>query len=122
MSDIFRDSVLRLSHVPGVSGALVVDVTAGVPVVEELKPHTDGTAIAALAASLFRRTVQASDTAGFGSLNSLQLSADHGQMFIAGANDLLVVALLEDDTQIGRVRMEANRAARRLQGTDEANA
>jgi len=122
MSDIFRDSVLRLSHVPGVSGALIVDVSAGVPVIEELKPHTDGTAIAALAAALFRRTVQASDTAGFGGLGSLQLSADHGQMFIAGANDLLVVALLEDDAQIGRVRMEANRAARALRGLDEANA
>jgi predicted regulator of Ras-like GTPase activity (Roadblock/LC7/MglB family) len=121
VSDIYRDAVLRLSHVPGVSGALVVDVSAGVPVVEELKPHASGTAIAALAASLFQRTQQASDTAGFGGLTSLQLSADHGQMFIAGANELIVVALLEDDAQIGRVRMEANRAARTLRGNAEAN-
>lgn len=120
MSDIYRDAVLRLSHVPGVGGALVVDASAGVSVVEDLKPHASGTALAAMAASLYRRTMQASDTAGFGRVDSIQLYGDHGQMFIAGAGDLIVVALIEDDAQIGRVRMEANRAARSLRSRTEA--
>jgi predicted regulator of Ras-like GTPase activity (Roadblock/LC7/MglB family) len=32
-------------------------------------------------------------------------------VLIAGAGDLIVVALVSDDAQIGRVRMEAQRAA-----------
>jgi predicted regulator of Ras-like GTPase activity (Roadblock/LC7/MglB family) len=114
MIDVYREAVTRLSRVPGVSGALVVEAAAGVPVVEELKPDVSGTAVAALAAALFQRTAQASETAGYHGLRSLQLDADGGHVLIAGAGDLVVVALVEDDAQMGRVRIEAMRAARSL--------
>jgi predicted regulator of Ras-like GTPase activity (Roadblock/LC7/MglB family) len=111
MSDPFRDAVRRLSHVPGVSGAMVVDANAGVAVAEELTPEVSGTAIGALAGALFSRTSQASLTAGLGELETVQLGADSGHVLIAGAGELIVVALVSDDAQIGRVRMEAQRAA-----------
>lgn len=118
MIDQYREAVTRLSRVPGVSGALVVEREAGLPVVEELKPDVSGTAVAALAAALFQRTQQASETAGYGELKLLQLHAEEGQVLIAGAGELVVVALVEDDAQVGRVRLEAQRAARALTGTE----
>jgi predicted regulator of Ras-like GTPase activity (Roadblock/LC7/MglB family) len=119
MIDPYREAVTRLSRVPGVSGALVVEASAGVPVSEELKPDVSGTAVAALAAALFQRTAQASQTAGYGGLRLLQLHAENGQVLIAGAGELVVVALVEDDAQMGRVRIEAQRAARTLIGEAE---
>ena len=120
MTDMYREAVNRLSRVPGVSGAMVVETAAGVPVVEELKSTVSGTALAALAAALFQRTAQASETAGYNTLRTLQLTAEQGQVLVAGAGDLIIVALVEDDAQMGRVRLEAGRAARALAGQEPA--
>ena len=120
MSDVFREAVLRLSRVPGVSGALVVETGEGVPVALELKADVSGTAVAALAAALYQRAAQASETAGYRTLSTLQLDADQGHVLIAGAGELIVVALVEDDAQMGRVRVEAQRAARELTAGPEA--
>lgn len=119
MSDVFTQAAQQLSHVPGVRGALVVDLQAGVPVVEELTPDVSGTAVAALAGELFRRTAQASGSAGFGDVETIHLEADAGHVLVAGAGDLIVVALLAADAQIGRVRIEARRAALALIGETE---
>ena len=54
MIDVYNAAVQRLSRVSGVRGALLVDAQAGVPVVAELAEGVSGTAVAALAASLFR--------------------------------------------------------------------
>jgi len=117
MMDVLREAVTRLSRVPGVSGALVAELEAGVPVVAELKPQISGTAVAALAAALYQRTAQASDAAGYRELQTLQLDAEHGHVLMADAGELLVIALVEDDKQIGRVRTEAVRAAQAVRGT-----
>lgn len=119
MSDVFTQAVQRLSHVPGVRGALVVDLSAGVPVVEELTQDVSGTAVAALAGAMFRRTAQASESAGFGDLDTIHLEADAGHVLVAGAGDLIIVALLADDAQIGKVRIEARRAAAAVLGETE---
>jgi len=111
MSDAYRDAVIRLSHVPGVSGAMVVDAVAGVAVAQELTPDVSGTAIGALAGALFGRSAQATEGAGLGELDVVQLRADGGHVLVAGAGSLIVVALLADDAQIGRVRMEAQHSA-----------
>jgi predicted regulator of Ras-like GTPase activity (Roadblock/LC7/MglB family) len=111
MNDPFREAVRRLSHVPGVSGAMVVDAAAGVAVAEELMPDVEGTAIGALAGALYGRTAQASVAAGLGELDTVQLAADGGHVLIAGAGELIVVAVVTDDAQIGRVRIEARREA-----------
>lgn len=114
MTDEYRETIAGLSRVPGVTGALVVDPGAGVPVVDELRPDVAGPATAALAAALFQRTAQAAEAAGLQRLDSLHLEATGGQVLITDAGGLVVVALIEDDAQMGRVRLESHRAARAL--------
>ncbi|MEX1182324.1 MAG: roadblock/LC7 domain-containing protein [Gemmatimonadota bacterium] len=111
MSDIFTAAVERLSRVAGVRGALIVDADTAVPVVAELSDGVNGTAVAALAASLFQRTARASETAQFGRLTTLQLEAEEGHVLVVDAGDVILVVVAEHDAQLGLVRLEAHRAA-----------
>ncbi|MGQ0814677.1 MAG: roadblock/LC7 domain-containing protein [Gemmatimonadota bacterium] len=115
MSDIFAEAVERLSRVPGVRGALIVETDAGVPVLAELAEGVQGDVVAALASSLFRRTNSAAQTANFGNLRTLQLEAEVGHVVVANGGDLLVVVVAEKNAQLGQVRLEAHRAAEGLQ-------
>lgn len=115
MSDDFNVALERISHVPGVRGALIVEADAGVPVVADVAADTQGDAVAALASSLYRRTARAAEAGGFGPLETLHLEADGGHVLVAGAGDLLVVVLAEADAQLALVRLEALRAAEGLQ-------
>jgi predicted regulator of Ras-like GTPase activity (Roadblock/LC7/MglB family) len=114
MSDLFAAVLARLSHVPGVRGALIVDPDTGTPVVAEVQQDVAPAALGALAAALFQRISRASNAAGFGSLNTFHLEAEHGHVVRAGANDLSLVALVDDDAQLGLVRLETHRAAESL--------
>jgi predicted regulator of Ras-like GTPase activity (Roadblock/LC7/MglB family) len=114
MSDLFSAAVERVSRVAGVRGALLVESEAGVPVVSELREGVNETAVAALAASLFRRTAAASETADFGRLNTLQLEAEYGHVVAVDAGELILVVVAEHDAQLGLVRYEAHRAAESL--------
>lgn len=115
MTDRFADALARLSRVPGVRGAIIVEPDTGVPVVAEVEASTSAQALAALAAALFQRTGRASDAAGFGTLNRLQLDAEGGRVLMAGAGDLVLVVLVADDGQLGMVRLEMQRAAESFQ-------
>jgi uncharacterized protein len=114
MSDVFTAAVEKLSRIPGVRGALIVEADAAVPVVAELSEGVNGTAVAALAASLFQRTGHASESAQFGRLSILQLEADHGQVVVVDAGELILVVITERNAQLGLVRLEALRAAQSL--------
>jgi predicted regulator of Ras-like GTPase activity (Roadblock/LC7/MglB family) len=107
-------TIHRLSHVPGIRGALIVEADAGVPVVAELAEGVNGTAIAALASSLYRRTANAAAAAEFGELATMQLDAAEGHIIAAGRGDLLVVLVADPEAQLGLIRFEAQRAAERL--------
>jgi len=122
MSDAYREVLSRLSRVPGVRGALIALADAGVPVAEELQPDVAGDAIAALAAALFRRTALAAQSGDLGTLETVHLEAEQGHVHVAGAGDLIVVALIADDAQIGRARLELVRAARAVREAAEAAA
>jgi uncharacterized protein len=111
MNNPFSKAVERLSRVPGVLGALVVERAAAVPVMAELSEGVNGTAVAALAASLFRRTAQASESAQFGRLGTLYLEADDGHVVAVDAGDLILVVVAARDAQLGMVRLEAHKAA-----------
>jgi predicted regulator of Ras-like GTPase activity (Roadblock/LC7/MglB family) len=115
MSDIFNEALDRLSRVPGVRGAMIVETDAGVPVLSELAEGVEGGAVAALASSLFRRTNKAAQTASFGNVRTLQLEADVGHVIVANGGELLVVIVAEKNAQLGQVRLEAHRTAQALQ-------
>ena len=115
MSDVYTEALARLSRVPGVRGALIVESDAGLPVVSELADGVDGSALAALASSLFRRTNNASQTAAFGKLSTMQLEAEDGHVVVSNGGDLLIIVVAEKTAQLGMVRLEAHRAAEALQ-------
>lgn len=114
MSDPYAETLARLSHVPGVRGAIIVEPETGVPVMAEVEAHTSAQALAALASALFQRTGKASDAAGFGALHRLQLDAEGGRVLMAHAGDLVLVVLVGDAGQLGLVRLEMQRAAEAL--------
>jgi predicted regulator of Ras-like GTPase activity (Roadblock/LC7/MglB family) len=115
MSDMYAAALARVSQVPGVRGALIVEAEAGVPVLAELAEDVNGTAVAALAAALFQRSAQASRAAHFGGLGTLQLEAEAGHVVVVYGGELLIVAVAERGAQLGMVRLEAHRAAESLQ-------
>ena len=114
MSDELTSVLRRVSHVPGVRGAMVVEADAGVPVVAEVAADAAGDVVAAFASALYRRTAQAAAAGGFGALQSLHLEADDGHVLVAGAGELIVVVLAAKDAQLGMVRLETMRAAQAL--------
>lgn len=114
MSDLFAAVLTRLSRVPGVRGAMIVDTTAGVPVVAEVSEGVPSDSIAALAASLYNRTARAAESVAFGHLDTLQLEADAGHVVIADAGETAVVAVADRSAQLGLVRLEVHRAAEAL--------
>lgn len=115
MSDAVAATLSRLSHVPGVRSALIVDAEAGVPVASELGAGVSGEAVAALTASLFRRTEQAARDAALGGLGSLQLETEDGHVVVAGNRELIVVVIADRDAQLGLIRLETDRAVEALQ-------
>jgi predicted regulator of Ras-like GTPase activity (Roadblock/LC7/MglB family) len=110
----YGKAIQRLSHVPGIRGALIVEAEAGVPVVSELAEGVNGTAIAALASSLYRRTAHAAAAAEFGELTTMQLDAAEGHIIAAGRGELLIVLVAAPEAQLGLIRFEAQRAAEHL--------
>lgn len=114
MADPLREALDTLSRVPGVRGALIVDAQAGVSVVSELSEGVDGAAVAALASSLFDRAGRGAAAAAYGPLQMLQLEAADGHVLVAGAGELMVVAVAEPDAQLGLVRLHAQQTAEAL--------
>lgn len=111
MSDAFSEAVAPVARVPGVRAALVVDADAGVPVVAELAEGVSGRAVAALAASLFQRAARGAADGRFGELRAAEMQASGGHVIAVGGGELLVVVLTDSSAQLGRVRLEASRAA-----------
>lgn len=114
MSEVVRGVLDRLTRVPGVQGAMVVDAEAGVPVMSQLAMGVKETALAAMSGALFTRTADASGSAGYGGLRVVQLEAREGSVVVAGAGPLLVVVLTEAGAQLGLVRVQAETAAEEL--------
>lgn len=104
------DSVMKM---PGIRGALVVAVHDGLVVDGRVHVGVNGAAVAALAASLFRRACQATangDEAG----RFVELEADDGRIMIAGARDLALMAVVERRANAGQARLAVRRAAANL--------
>ncbi|HEX6939404.1 MAG TPA: roadblock/LC7 domain-containing protein [Longimicrobiales bacterium] len=115
MSDRYTQAIERLSRIPGVRGALLVDAEAGLPVLTELADEMAAPAVAALAASAFRRTDRALGGAGLGAIETLQLDAAEGHVVVSGGGEVLVAVIVEPDAQLERVRVETREVAEALQ-------
>ena len=114
MRKSFDDVLDRLSRVAGVRGAMLVDAQAGVPIVAEMAEGIAGPAVAAMAASLVKRTAKATNAAKFGALRTIQLEAADGNLIVANHGDIIAVAVTRKDAQLGLVRVEIRNAMEAL--------
>ena len=100
---------------PGVRGALLVAAADGLVVAEQLMDGVDGRAVAALAGSLVGRLARTAQQAGLGPPAFVHLRAEAGSLLAApGGDDLVLVAVVGPDANVGLARLEMIEAAGRL--------
>jgi predicted regulator of Ras-like GTPase activity (Roadblock/LC7/MglB family) len=105
----------RVTRVSGVRGALIASAGDGLVVAEQLMHGVDGRAAAAWAGSLVGRLVRTAEGAGRGAPAFLQLRAEGGSILAApGPNDLVLIAVVGPDANVGLARLEMLDAASRL--------
>ena len=105
----------RVTRVPGVRGALLASAGDGLIVAEQLMDGVDGRAAAALAGALVGRRLRTTAAAGLESPLFVHLRAEEGSLLAAPATgDLVLVAMVGPDANIGLARLEMLDAAGRL--------
>jgi predicted regulator of Ras-like GTPase activity (Roadblock/LC7/MglB family) len=101
----FTALLAEVNRVRGVSGSLVVDAADGVIVQSTLPLAMRGGAVAALAASLYRKASRSTEAAGFGVGDFLQLDAEQGRVCAVGRGGLVLVAVADLRAPIGLIRV-----------------
>ena len=110
-----QDALDRVTRVPGVRGALVVAATDGLVVAAQLMDGIDGQAAAALTGSLVGRLGRTAEGAGLRPPAFIQLRGEEGSVLAApGPDDLVLVAVVGPDANLGLARLEMIEAAGRL--------
>lgn len=105
----------EVTRVRGVRSALLVALEDGIVVAETAREGEDTQAAAALAARLAQRLSQLPALIGHPPLTLILLQADTGQLFAApGGDGLLLVAVTDNDVNIGELRLALLDAAGRL--------
>ena len=112
MSGRYREALERVSAVRGVQGAMLVSASDGLVVADSLMEGVDGRAVAALAASLAGRLGRTTESAGLSAPRVVHLRAERGSLLaVPAADDLLVVAVMRADANVGLARLEMIAAA-----------
>ena len=114
MSTPFAGVLAALTRQRDITGALVVSESDGIIVDANVQVGVRGAALAALAASIYRKARLAAEAAGFGRAGFLQLEAEHGWVCAIGRGDLVLVVLAGARANVGLVRMEMLRATEAL--------
>lgn len=105
----------RVTRVPGVRGALLASAGDGLVVADHLMDGVDGRAAAALTGSLVARLARAADGAGLGPPAFVHLRGETGSVLAVPApDDLVLVAVIAADANVGLARLEMLAAAGRL--------
>jgi len=114
MSNELELVVARLQRQQGVLGAMLVGMDDGMVIAGDAGPGRDSDTAAALAASLFRRTRNASDDAGLGKAAFVRLEADRGHLCATARGDVVIVAVTSNGINLGKLRLEMISAAEML--------
>ena len=114
MSGPFASMLGDITRVRGVSGCMVVAEADGLIVGSVVEASMRGPAVAALAASLYRKARLSANAAGFGAAAFMQLEAERGRVCAVGRNGLVLVAVAEPRANVGLIRVEMLRAAEAL--------
>ena len=110
----FAGLLAEITRVRGVSGCMIVAEADGLIVGSVLEASMRGPAVAALAASLYRKARLAAQAAGFGAAAFMQLEAEQGRVCAVGRGGLVLVAVAEPRANVGLIRVELLRAAEGL--------
>lgn len=110
MKSPFEAALASLIRHRGVLGSMVVSETDGIIVDSTLQIGVKGKTVAALAASLYRKSRHAALAAGLGEAGFLQLEAVKGRVCAVGRNDLVLVAITDAGVNLGLLRVEMLRA------------
>jgi predicted regulator of Ras-like GTPase activity (Roadblock/LC7/MglB family) len=110
VSSQFSNLLTSLIRHRGVTGCMIVGETDGLIVDSSLQIGVNGSAFAALTASLYRKARSASAAAGFGDTGFFELDADGGRVCAAGRNELVLVVVAESRVNVGLIRVEMLRA------------
>jgi predicted regulator of Ras-like GTPase activity (Roadblock/LC7/MglB family) len=102
---------------PGIRGSLVVAVRDGLVVDGRVHIGVHGAAVAALAASLYRRACRATGHTETGS-RFVEIEASEGRIMIAGKGDLALMAVVDRRANAGQARLAVRRAAESLASTE----
>lgn len=116
----YASVIERVIATPGVRGALVVAVPDGLIVDGRVHVGVRGEAVAALAASLYRRACHAAAADKGGPVRLVELEAEGGRIFIAGNEELALMAVMERRANAGQVRLAVRRAADELPAAEGA--
>lgn len=105
----------EVTRIRGVRSALLVALEDGIVVAETALEGEDTRAAAALSARLAQRLSRLPALVGHPPLTLILLQAEKGQVFAApGGDGLLLVAVADNDVNIGELRLALLDAAGRL--------
>ena len=114
MSSPFGTVLASISRHRGVLGAFVVSERDGIAVESLVQIGVDTDAVAALAASLYRKARLAAAAAGYGASSFVHLEGQRGRICATGSGDLVLVAIAESRVNFGLLRLEMLRASKGL--------
>lgn len=106
MSSPFGTILNTLIRHRGVTGCMVVGEHDGMIVESNLQVGVNGTAFAALSASLYRKARRAALAAGLGETGFFELDAEFGRVCVTGRNELVLVVVAGEHLNVGLVRVE----------------
>lgn len=105
----------RITGVPGVRGALLVSCEDGLLVAERVMEGIDARAVAALVGSLVGRVARTLDRATMRAPTFVQLRCGAGAVLAApGGEQLMLVAIVGTEANVGLARLEMLDAVARL--------
>jgi len=116
----FTETLNHLARLPGVILAMAVGASDGLII----EPGDAGASAAqqsarrrtaALAAYLYSKAGRASAAAGMGDPVFMRLEAERGQICVVGGREIVLVALLEPEANLGRIRLDMLTATRSIE-------
>lgn len=118
----YTEMLSSLTRLRGVLASLVVSERDGIVVDSNLQVGQQGDRVAALAASLHRKSRLSATAAGLGRASFMQLDAEGGRICAAGrpaqsdgdGEDLVLVVVASPSAHVGLIRVEMLKAVEAL--------
>jgi predicted regulator of Ras-like GTPase activity (Roadblock/LC7/MglB family) len=111
MSTPFTPVLDALTKQRGVVASLLVSAGDGIAIESNLQIGQDGSRVAALAASLYRKARRSALAAGLGATGFMQLEAESGRLCLIGGDDMVLVVVAARNANVGLIRVEMLRVA-----------